>query len=1135
MHCRGGVRPDQPATFPMPAGCRRRLLVALLVALPAAAAPRHAPSTGDLEFATGEDAVVQATVPATDSDHHALRFRLLRPPAHGQATLDQTTGALSYAPARDFHGDDAFAVEVSDGRRAAKAAVKVRVAPVNDAPVARPVSLTTREDTAVHGASSARDVDGDALTFQLAAPPAHGTASVDARSGALTYQPAPDAAGSDAFQVEVSDGTATVTFEVDVTVLAVNDAPVALAAAYSLDEDAALQGTLAARDVDGDAIAFRLTRRPKHGELQLDARTGAFTYRPARDSNGPDAFAFQASDGRLQSEATVALEVRAVNDAPVASPLALATREDTAVQATAAATDVDRDALTWRLSRPPSHGTAAIEPKTGALSYQPAPDFNGADAFAVEVSDGQLTAPSEVSVAVAPVNDAPVAERATFSLDEDTPLSGQLVAGDVDADALTWRLAARPAHGEATVDAATGALRYAPARDFFGDDALSVEVSDGRLVATAAVTLHVLPVNDAPLAQRLSLATPEDVPARGKVVASDVDSALTFTVAVPARHGEARVEPGTGAVTYLPAPDFNGADTFTVQASDGALSALAEVSVAIAPVDNPPAFTPPALAVDEDGRLAEALSAHDVEGDALTWRLVALPRHGAAALEPATGRLTYVPARDFFGDDALAVEVSDGQLRTTANLRVLVRPVNDAPVARPLSLATREDTAARGTVVATDVDSTLTYRVSGAPRHGAASVDATGAVTYQPAADFNGADAFTVEASDGELSAKSEVTVAVAAVDDPPVVHAATLETPEDTAAEATLPATEADGERLTFHLLSAPRLGAAVLVDAHTGAWRFTPGPDLNGDDELAFDVSDGKTTVAGVLRLHVTAVSDAPTLAGLALNTLEDRAVEGQLEAKDVDGDALTYLVTAQPKSGRAVVLDAAKGLVRFEPARDFNGATSFTVAVTDGKLESAPATVTVSVQPQNDAPVAAGAQLGLDEDGVLRGRLGATDVDGDPLTFQLVTAPGHGTLKLTDAATGTFEYVPAPNYFGPDAFDFSAADPAGASSTATVRLAVNPVNNPPVAMPDTISAPYRGMITGRLKGYDRESGSVTFRIVDQPAHGVLRLLDARTGEFTFSTDGDSSEESTARFVVSDGSATSQPAEVDILIRSM
>lgn len=87
----------------------------------------------------------------------------------------------------------------------------------------------------------------------------------------------------------------------------------------------------------------------------------------------------------------------------------------------------------------------------------------------------------------------------------------------------------------------------------------------------------------------------------------------------------------------------------------------------------------------------------------------------------------------------------------------------------------------------------------------------------------------------------------------------------------------------------------------------------------------------------------------------------------------------------------------------------------------------------------------------------------------------------------------------------------------------------------MPDTISAPYRGMITGRLKGYDRESGSVTFRIVDQPAHGVLRLLDARTGEFTFSTDGDSSEESTARFVVSDGSATSQPAEVDILIRSM
>ena len=1292
-------------------------LLALVLAMPAAARQNHAPSTRDVDLATNEDAAVEGAVVGTDVDGDALTFKLAHAPVHGQATIDRATGRLTYTPAKDYCGEDAFGVEVTDGRLATKSEVRVHVAPVNDAPVAGPVSLTTSEDTAAHGVSKASDVDGDVLAYRVSAPPSHGTASVDARSGALTYQPAADFNGADAFAIEVSDGTLSATFDVSVVVVAVNDAPAAAAASFSLDEDTPLEGMLAARDPDGDTVTFRLTRRPKHGELQLDAHTGAFTFRPARDTNGPDAFTFEASDGRLKSEATVSLDVRAVNDAPVASPLSLATREDTAVRAAVVASDVDGDVLTYRISRPASHGTASVDAGTGALTYQPSRDFNGADAFAVEVSDGRLSASSEVSVTIAAVNDAPVAQGATFRLEEDTPLTGKVVATDVDGDVLTFRLATKPAHGEATIDASTGALHYAPAKDFEGDDACSIEVSDGRLKTTATVRLQVAAVNDAPVAQPLSLATMEDAPARGTIIASDVDSALTFKVAVPASHGEARVDPNTGAVTYQPAPDFNGADAFSVEVSDGALSATTEVRVAVSAVNDPPVLAPTAFVIDEDSRLNETLTAHDVEGDALTYRIATRPSHGAAAIEPATGTLTYAPARDYFGDDALSVEVSDGQLTATAMVRLKVKAVNDAPVARPLALTTLEDTAARGTVVATDVDSVLEYRVSNAPLHGEARVDAAGAVTYQPAPDFNGADVFTVEVSDGELSAKSEVTVvvtpvndapvapnttfttnedtrleatlplsdvdgdalfsrvvsrpahgvatvephsgklsyvpakdyngddsltvevsdgkltataavtvhvtavndapvasplalttredqtthgaivaadvdrdtlsfrvvtpavhgdasvdartgavtyipapdsngtdgfvvevsdgaltatsavavSVAAVDDPPVVHPATLETLEDTPADGKLPATEADGERLTFRILSAPRLGSAVLVDAATGAWRFTPGADLNGDDELAFDVSDGKTTVAGVLKLHVIAVNDAPTVASLALSTIEDRAVEGQLVGKDVDGDVLTYLISGPSKAGRAVLLDAAKGRVRFEPARDFNGETSFTVVATDGKLKSTPATVTVSVQPQNDAPVAADAALAVNEDEVLNGTMGATDVDGDPLAFRVVTAPLHGTVSLVDPTKGSFEYVPAPNYFGDDSFDFSATDPSMATSTARVRLVVNPVNDPPVAVPDSISAPYRGMITGRLKGYDRESGVVTFAIVDKPAHGVLRLLDPRTGEFTFSTDGDNSEELTARFVVSDGALTSPPAELSIQIHSM
>jgi VCBS repeat-containing protein len=1293
-------------------------MLVLVTSLARAEAPGVTAGPSGLELTTDEDARVEAVAPGAAVDGGRLTFRLARRPAHGVATVEGSTGALSYVPAKDFHGDDAFSVERSDGRRATKAEVKVRVAPVNDAPVSRPVALSTREDLEVKGASSASDVDGDALAFRLHTPPAHGTATVEPRTGALVYRPAPDSSSVDTFLVEVSDGRAGSTFEVKVTVAAVNDAPVAKPASASLDEDGRLEGTLQASDVDGDALRFRVLKPAGHGEVQLGGPAGgAFTYVPQRDWHGADRFGFEVSDGRLKAEAVVELTVRPVNDAPVLRPLSLATGEDVAVTAPLVATDVDGQRPTFRVARAPAHGSAAIGPDGGAVTYQGAADFAGTDAFAVEASDGQLTALAEVSVSVAPVNDAPVLEAASFTLAEDSRLEAPVRARDIDGDALAFRLLTKARHGEVNVDAATGALRYVPQRDFSGDDGCAIEVSDGRLKASAAVKLVVTPVNDAPTAQPLALATREDVAVRGQLLARDVDGTISFKVSVPAAHGEAQVDPATGAVSFQPAPDFHGTDAFTIEVSDGSLSAKAEVRVVVSPVNDPPVLGPTAFALDEDGRLEASLVARDVDGDALTYRLAAFPAHGSASLESASGRLRYAPARDFFGDDAVTVEVSDGPLKATAVVSLKVRPVNDVPVVRPLALATLEDAEVRGKVTASDVDGALSYRLKAPPPHGEARIDGAGLVSYRPSADFNGKDAFTVEVSDGEATAAAEVTVvvapvndapalpsatvtvdedgrleltlsrtdvdgdalttrllarathgeatleaatgklvyvpardfngveqlpveasdgklttkaevtvqvrpvndapvvgplslstaedvsargalvasdvdrdvlrfriatppthglatleaqsgavtyaptanthgpdtftvevsdgalsasslvsvAVAAVDDPPVVQLATLETPEDTPVDGRLPASEADGEKLTFRLRSAPRLGVVTLLDAATGACRFAPAVDLNGDDEVAFEVSDGKTTVPGALKLRVVAVNDAPVVAPLELTSTEDRPVEGRLVGRDVDGDAIRYAIASAPDGGRAVLVDPAGGLLRFEPRPDFQGVASFTVTGSDGKLVSAPAAVTVRVTGENDAPVAREARLTLKEDEVLSGDLVASDVDGDRLVFRVVSPPLHGSVKLVDEARGAFEYVPTPNFFGTDGFSFSAVDPSKASSTARVSLTITPVNDPPMAASETISAPFRGTITGRLKGYDRESRSVTFAIVRKPAHGSIRLTDARTGEFIFSTEGTSSANETVRFVVSDGELKSPVGELTIQIENM
>lgn len=895
-------------------------------------------------------------------------------------------------------------------------------------------------------------------------------------------------------------------------------------------EDTLAEGQLAAPR-PGETLQLKLKRAPKHGQATLDAQTGGFRYQPDKDFNGDDAFSVDVGVGARGTSVAVTVHVAAENDAPTARGAALTAQEDGAGKVSLEARDVDGDLLTYALTQPPAHGQARVEPRSGAVTYRPAPDFHGADSFTVEVSDGALTAEAPVSVTVAPVNDAPLVRGAAHPCSEDSPCQGLAAATDVDGDALTWRLVSPTQHGAVTVEAGSGAFTFTPAANFHGDDAFTVEVSDGKLKAKANVTLQVASVNDAPVAAAVAVATLEDAPVSGQVVGSDLDGdALTYRVGVAPQHGAATVEPRTGAFTYQPAADFFGADTFTVEVGDGAATVSAPVSVSMASVNDAPVASAGAAAFDEDTPFAGTCAANDVDGDALAFQVGRTPKHGELTLEPRTGAFRYQPARDYQGPDSFTFKVSDGKLESEAVVRLSVRPVNDVPVAAALSLATQEDEPVYAAVAASDVDGQpLRYEVGTPAEHGAAKVDPrTGAVSYTPARDFHGVDRFTVSVSDGAARTTAAVEVALTPVDDAPVTRPLALSTQEDTATEGALPGADVDGDALTFRLLGPPRVGAVTLLDAATGAFRFTPHPDANGDDVVAFEVSDGRTTARGVVQVRVAPVNDAPTVAALALSTREDVQVGGALRAADVDGDALTWAIESQPASGKAFV-DAA-GKVRFEPAQDQNGTARFTVVVRDGALTSAPAPVVVEISPVNDAPVARAGAVRTNEDTVAEGVLPASDVDGDALVFEVTRPPAHGTVTVTDVATGKYLYNPAPNFNGEDSFGFAVKDPAGVGSAGEMKVTVVAVNDAPVAVADDLSGPCNGQLTGQLKGYDRESAPLTFSIVGKPAQGKLKLVDPRSGQFVFDTEGARERELTFQFVVSDGALSSAPADLTV-----
>src|SRR5207248_8104652 len=152
---------------------------------------------------------------------------------------------------------------------------------------------------------------------------------------------------------------------------------------------------------------------------------------------------------------------------------------------------------------------------------------------------------------------------------------------------------------------------------------------------------------------------------------------------------------------------------------------------------------------------------------------------------------------------------------------------------------------------------------------------------------------------------------------------------------------------------------------------------------------------STAATVTMTVTPVNDAPVANAQSVTTAEDTAATITLTGSDVDGDALTYVVATQPAHG---TLTGTAPNVTYTPALNYNGPDSFTFTVKDATLVSTAATVTITVTPVNDPPVANAQSVTTAEDTAAPIVLTGSDVDGDALTYAVATQPAHGPLTGT-----------------------------------------------------------------------------------------------------------------------------------------
>ena len=655
------------------------------------------PVATDDAYSTPEDTELVIAAPGvlvndTDIEGDSLTAALVSGPSHGTLTLN-SDGSFSYLPSTDFNGSDSFTYVANDGSgNSNTATVEIDVTPVNDPPVTEPETYDIDEDTelsvdAPGVLDNDSDVDGDVLSARLVSGPLFGTLEFH-DDGSFVYTPNADFAGTDGFSYVADDGTEESDVEaVTIEVHAVNDAPRTRIDAYVTDEDTVLTvdapGVLENdSDVEGDSLTASLGVAPSHGTLVFNS-DGSFSYTPDANFFGVDGFTYFASDGELSTEESVTIEVKSVNDLPVASDDSYSTDEDSPLTIDAPGvlvndSDLEGDSLTAVLVSDPAHGTVVLD-SDGSFSYTPDANFHGDDSFTYVANDGSADSnEATVTITVAAVNDAPVADDEEYSLDEDSSLD-VVVPGvlgndsDIDGDTITAKLVDGPAHGSLTLNA-DGSFSYVPDKDFHGTDWFTYVADDGALESDlATVTLVVNAVNDSPVAAddeySATAGIKLEVAAAGVLTNdSDVDGdALAASLVTGPAHGTFSLSV-TGSFTYTADAGFSGDDSFTYQALDGALlSNVATVTIHVAAATNhrPVAkkdryttFVDTELHVAAKGVLENDT---DADGDELTASLFSGPSNGSLVLN-SDGSFHYTPNGGFEGRDSFVYRAHDGKV-----------------------------------------------------------------------------------------------------------------------------------------------------------------------------------------------------------------------------------------------------------------------------------------------------------------------------------------------------------------------------------------------------------------------------------------------------------------------------------------
>ncbi|MCK5882333.1 MAG: tandem-95 repeat protein [Bacteriovoracaceae bacterium] len=457
-------------------------------------------------------------------------------------------------------------------------------------------------------------------------------------------------------------------------------------------------------------------------------------------------------------------------------------------------------------------------------------------------------------------NNEPSVVIPAVTLSEDGSKAFVISATDIESAAVTIAKSTDPTKG--TITGTNGNFTYTATSDQFGADSFEVTVDDGTQAITHTVNVTVSGVNDSPVASAQAVTTNEDTPLSITLSGTDVDEdSLVFTA--PSSTTNAVLSLAGNIVTYTPNHNWHGEETFMYSVDDGnGASAVETVTVTVTSVNDVPVVDAISMTTDEDTAVTYTLPTVDSEDQAVTWTVAGQGTKGTAVISGFV--LTYTPDENLNGADSVSLSVTDGTDSATGNASITINPINDAPSANDATHAVvlNEDSTIATDLFVSDkeeLNSALTAAVTTAAINGVASVALVSdefVATYTPNSNYNGTDTAAITVTDSE-GATFVVTLnyTVIAVDDAPVAEAKSVSTLLDQSVTFTLPATDIDGDAITYAVTVAPISGTHTLAG---NSVTYTPNNGYLGSDELSFTATaNGVTSSAALISIDISAVA--------------------------------------------------------------------------------------------------------------------------------------------------------------------------------------------------------------------------------------------------------------------------------------